>query len=101
MSGLKLKLIMKLISMKDLGITFSGLGHKLLPDQSELLHVNGIEVQEKGSYRIAFPAEVALAINTSFPSYQKYLQGLEYTGHYYWPTMSKYIKENSPIHCRN
>ncbi len=101
MSGWKLKLIMKLVSMKGLGVTFSGLGYKLLPDKSEVLHINGIEVEEKGSYRIAFPAEVALAINTSFPSYKKYLQGLEHTGHYYWPTMSKYIKENSPIHCRN
>jgi 2',3'-cyclic-nucleotide 2'-phosphodiesterase (5'-nucleotidase family) len=101
MTGLKLKMIMKLVSMKGLGVTFSGLGYKLLPDKSEVLYINESEVDMKGTYRIAFPSEVALAINTSFPAYRKYMLGLEHTGQYYWPVMVKYIQEHSPISCRN
>ena len=92
---------MKLVSMKGLGVTFSGLGYKLLPDKSEVLYINESEVDMKGTYRIAFPSEVALAINTSFPAYRKYMLGLEHTGQYYWPVMVKYIKEHSPVSCRN
>lgn len=89
MSGLKLRTFMYFISRRVGGITFSGLGYK------------DIDPDEKGTYRIAIPAEAALAIKTSFPGYQQYLAGLKYTGKYYWPVMVDYIKKNSPISCSN
>ncbi len=90
MSAVKLKMFMKLVRMKGAGVTFSGFGSSTLSEKS---------IDMNGTYRIAFPAEVALAINTSYPGYRQYLQGLEHTGQYYWPVMVKYIKEHSPIKC--
>jgi 2',3'-cyclic-nucleotide 2'-phosphodiesterase (5'-nucleotidase family) len=90
MSGLKLRTFMYFISRRVGGITFSGLGYK---DDEE------IGIDEKGTYRVAIPAEAALAIKTSMPGYQQYLLGLKYTGKYYWPVMVDYIKKNSPISC--
>jgi len=87
MSGLKLRTFMYFISRRVAGITFSGLGYK------------DIDPEAKGTYRIAIPAEAALAIKTSFPGYEQYLLGLKYTGKYYWPVMVDYIKKNTPISC--
>lgn len=87
MSGWKLRTFMYFISRRVAGITFSGMGYK------------DIGVDDKATYRIAIPAEAALAIKTSFPGYQQYLLGLKYTGKYYWPVMVDYIKKNSPISC--
>ncbi len=89
MSGLKLRALMYYISRRGYGVTFSGLGY-LSPS----------DLEEKGTYRIAFPAEVAYAIQTSIPGYRHYLQGLKYTGKYYWPVMADYIRENTPLTCR-
>ena len=89
MSATKLKAMMYWISRRGYGVTFSGLGYK---DESEL--------SDKGYYTVAFPAEVALAIKTSLPGYRQYLQGLKYTGKFYWPVMVDYIKENTPLNCR-
>lgn len=89
MSATKLRAMMYWISRRGYGVTFSGLGYK---DETEL--------PVKGYYTVAFPAEVALAIKTSLPGYRKYLQGLKYTGKYYWPVMVDYIKENTPLTCR-
>ncbi|MBA2404822.1 MAG: hypothetical protein H0V66_08630, partial [Bdellovibrionales bacterium] len=86
MSGYKLKPFLMWISRRGYGVTFSGMGYKQLDD--------------KATYRIAFPAELALAIKTSFPAYRKYLQGLKYTGKFYWPVMVEYLKEHSPINCK-
>ena len=91
MSGYKLKPFMYWISRNGYGITLSGLGYKSAFDIED--------IDEKATYRIAFPAEVALAINVSFPAYRKYLNGLKHTGQYYWPVMMKYVQENSPIKC--
>lgn len=87
MSGWKLRTFMYFISRRIAGITFSGLGYK------------DINPDEKATYRVAIPAEAALAIKTSFPGYVQYLQGLKYTGKYYWPVMVDYIKKNTPISC--
>lgn len=87
MSGWKLRTFMYFISRRVAGITFSGLGYK------------DIDPEAKGTYRVAIPAEAALAIKTSFPGYQQYLLGLKYTGKYYWPVMVDYIKKNTPISC--
>lgn len=86
LSGYKVKALMYWISRQGYGVTFSGLGYK--------------KISDKGTYRIAFPAELALGIKTSFPAYRQYLQGLKYTGKYYWPVMVDYLKEHSPISCR-
>lgn len=89
MSGAKLRTMMWYISRKGYGVSFSGLGY-LSPEN----------LDDKAFYRVAFPAEVALAINTSIPGYRSYMQGLKYTGKYYWPVMADYVKKNSPIQCR-
>lgn len=88
MSAMKLRAMMYWISRRGYGVTFSGLGYK---DVGEL--------SNKGYYTVAFPAEVALAIKTSLPGYRNYLQGLKYTGKYYWPVMMEHIQKNSPIKC--
>lgn len=90
MSGIKLKTLMFIISRIPVGVTFSGLGYK-----------NGdYDINDKATYRIAFPAEVALAINTSYPAFSGFLNGPKYSGKYYWPVVADYIKKNSPINCR-
>ena len=88
MSGWKLRIMMKVISSRGYGVTFSGLGYL---DQGS--------VEDKALYRIAIPAEVALAIKTSMPGYRNYLQGLKYTGKYYWPVMADYIRKHTPLSC--
>lgn len=84
MSGYKLRYFMRWISRRGFGVSFSGLGYK---------------TDDKATYRIAFPAEVALAIKTSLPGYKSYLQGLRYSGKYYWPVMADYLKTHSPLSC--
>lgn len=90
-SGLKLKALMFWISRHRYGVTFSGLGY----GYKNLDEV----IKDKGAYRVAFPAEVILGIKNSFPQYRQYLQGLKYTGQYYWPVMANYLKKNSPLRC--
>jgi 2',3'-cyclic-nucleotide 2'-phosphodiesterase (5'-nucleotidase family) len=51
-------------------------------------------------YKVAFPSEVAYAIEKTFP----FLKGLvlpklEISNAYYWPVMENYLRENSPIAC--
>lgn len=87
-SATKLRAAMWYISRRGNGVTFSGLGYKDIP------------ADEKGYYTVAFPAEAALAIKTSFPGYRQYLAGLKYTGKYYWPVMMDYVKQNSPLKCK-
>jgi 2',3'-cyclic-nucleotide 2'-phosphodiesterase (5'-nucleotidase family) len=89
MSGFILKPVLYWVDRQGYGLSFSGLGYKEIDD-----------LEDKATYTIAFPAEVALAIKTSFPEYRKYLKGLKYTGQFYWPVMINYVKENSPIKCR-
>jgi 5'-nucleotidase len=86
--ALKLRAAMYWVSRKGYGVTFSGLGYKDIPED------------DKGVYTVAFPAEVALAIQRSFPAYRQYLTGLKHTGKYYWPVMMDYVKDNSPLKCR-
>jgi hypothetical protein len=90
MSGMKLKVLMYWISRHGYGVTFSGLGYRV-----------GESLDDKGVYRVAFPAEVALAIKTSLPGYRKYLQGLRYSGKYYWSVFADYLQKNTPISCAN
>jgi hypothetical protein len=73
-------------------VDFSGLGYL------DLLRYESIK--DKANYRIAFPAEMAVAINGSLPEYRPYLVGLKFTGKYYWPVMTEYLKNHSPIKCR-
>lgn len=89
MTGIKLRSMMWYISRKGYGVTFSGLGYLAAEDLSD-----------KALYRIAIPAEVALAIQTSIPGYRHYLQNLKYTGKYYWPVVAEYIRKNTPLTCR-
>jgi 2',3'-cyclic-nucleotide 2'-phosphodiesterase (5'-nucleotidase family) len=90
MSGIKLRFFMSWISSHGYGVSFSGLGYRVAPEEDE-----------KAVYRVAFPAEVALAIKTSLPGYRKYLQGLQYTGKYYWTVFADYLRKNTPISCSN
>jgi 5'-nucleotidase/UDP-sugar diphosphatase len=95
MSGWKLKPLMAWATRRGYGIDFSGLGYKV---SSRGDPVDTID--DKATYRIAFPAEVAVAIKGSLPGYRYYLRGLKFTGEYYWPVMTEYVKTNSPINCR-
>lgn len=99
LSGLKLRLLMYWINRRGLGVTFSGLGYKTLSDKSQGLFVGEDPLDEKGTYRVAFPAEVALAIRTSLPGYRDYLRKLKNTGKYYWPVVVDYLRERSPLSC--
>ena len=98
MSAWKLRVFMYFISRRVAGITFSGLGYKQMKEIENAVAENDDD-DEKGYYKVAIPAEAALAIKTSFPGYQQYLAGLKYTGKYYWPVMVDYIKKNTPISC--
>lgn len=98
-SGLKLRALMFWISRRGYGVSFSGLGYKSSPGNKSVMTVNEDEIDDKGSYRVAFPAEIVLGIKASFPEYRHYLQGLKYSGQYYWPVMVDYIRKNSPIRC--
>jgi 2',3'-cyclic-nucleotide 2'-phosphodiesterase (5'-nucleotidase family) len=88
MSGWKLKPLMNWLTSHGYPVDFSGLGY-LTVDQLE----------DKGTYRIAFPAEIAEAVNGSLTQYRQYLLGLKYTKKFLWPVMMDYVKENSPISC--
>lgn len=88
--GWKLRPLMWIISRLNVGVTFSGLGYKK----------NRPLIQDKAIYTLAFPAEVAYAINTSQPRYAHYLRGLQFTGKYYWPVVQDYVKRNTPISCQ-
>lgn len=88
MAATKLRVLLWWISRHGYGVSISGLGYKDMPDEND-----------KGVYRIAIPAEVALAIKTSMPGYGGYLQGLRYTDKYYWPVMTEYIRKNTPLSC--
>lgn len=92
MSGWRLRPLMSWASSRGYSIDFSGLGYKDSPED--------MTIQDKATYRIAFPAEMAVAINGSLPGYRHYLQGLKFTGKYYWPVMTEYIKSHSPIKCQ-
>lgn len=91
--GWKVKTLLYLIKKFDFGVTASGLGHENLYEALDEA------VNDKALYSIAFPAEVALAIKTTFPVHQHFLRGLRYSGKYYWTVMADYIKKNSPISC--
>jgi 5'-nucleotidase len=99
MPGFKLRPLMYWISRRGYGVTFSGLGYKSLPNKKKVMVIDNEVIEDRGIYTVAFPAEMALAINTSLPKYQKYLKGLKYTKKYYWASVVNYIKENSPIRC--
>lgn len=97
MSGAKLRVMMYIISRRGYGVTFSGLGY-LAPTDNDDKFLELLD--EKAVYRIAIPAEVALAIKTSMPGYRKYLQSLRYTGKYYWPVMADYVRRKTPLSCQ-
>jgi 5'-nucleotidase / UDP-sugar diphosphatase len=86
LAGWRLKPLMYWASRRGYSIDFSGLNDDVISD--------------KGSYKIAIPAEIAVAIKGSLPGFQHYLVGLKYTGQYYWPVVTEYVKTNSPIKCR-
>jgi 2',3'-cyclic-nucleotide 2'-phosphodiesterase (5'-nucleotidase family) len=88
MSGWKLKPLMKWAISRGYGVDFSGLGYNISED-----------MDEKAIYKIAFPAEIAHAVNGSLPEYRQYLTGLKFTGVYLWPVLTQYLKDNSPITC--
>lgn len=90
MQGWKLKPFMKYLTSQGYPVDFSGIGY---------LTEDTIEVDEKATYRIAFPAEIARAVNGSLTQYRQYLLGLKYTKKYLWPVLTDYVKTNSPIKC--
>lgn len=87
--GYILKPIMYIVSRLNVGVSFSGLGYKSYKS-----------LNDKTVYSLAFPAEVAFAIKTSYPKYYRYLRGMRYSGKYYWPVVMDYVKKNSPITCQ-
>lgn len=90
-SGWILRPLMFILGRLRTGITFSGPGD-----------AKGFPLlQDKTIYTVAFPAEVAYAIQSSMPAYRYLLKDLKFTGKYYWPVMSEYVKENSPIECED
>lgn len=89
LSGYLLKPLMYIITKLNVGVSFSGLGYK-----------NYKNLNDKAMYSLAFPAEVAYAIKTSYPKYYGLLRGMRYSGKYYWPVVMDYVKKNSPVSCR-
>src|SRR5690554_3541618 len=88
MSGWKVRPLMYLISRIGYGAVFSGLGYKSVD-----------EVQTNAIYTVALPGEIAEAIKGSLPAFSHFLRGLQYTDKYYWPVITQYVIENSPIQC--
>jgi 2',3'-cyclic-nucleotide 2'-phosphodiesterase (5'-nucleotidase family) len=89
--GWLLRPVMYIVSRLNLGVTFSGLGYN---------NKGQPVVEDKAMYTVAFPAEVAFAVHTSMPSYRHFFRGLKFTGKYYWPVMSDYVKRHSPLKCQ-
>jgi 5'-nucleotidase len=90
LSGYLLKPLMYIVTKLNVGVSFSGLGYKN----------NFKNLDDKALYTMAFPAEVAFAIKTSYPKYYGLLRGMRYTGKYYWPVIIDYVRKNSPVSCR-
>lgn len=88
MPGWKIKPLMYLISRIGYGADFSGLGYK---------SVN--EVKPNVIYTVALPGEIAEAIKGSLPTFRHFLRGLRYSNTYFWPVITQYVIENSPIKC--
>lgn len=93
MSGWKLRPFMFYLTRRGYGVNFSGAGYKLVEGTDD------IDIADDAVYKVAFPAEVAHAIQGSLTQYRKYLDGLKFTGVHYWPSVMNYVKENSPISC--
>lgn len=89
MAATKLRILLFFVSRLGLGVSISGLGYKSMPD-----------INDKGFYRVAIPAEVAYAVKKSMPAFRHFLQGLQYTGLYYWPVMADYVRKNTPLTCK-
>lgn len=87
--GWMLRPFMYVVGKIGYGVDLSGLGFKSV-DQA----------QTYALYRVAFPAEIAQAINGSLPFFKKYLRDLQYTGQYLWPVLTEYVSANSPIRCQ-
>lgn len=87
MSGWRLRPLLYWANRQGYAIDISGFGYKEFP------------IDEKASYKIAIPAEIVYAIKGSLQQYQHYLVGLKFTGKYFWPVITDYVKENSPIKC--
>lgn len=94
MSGWRLRPLMYWASRRGYAIDMSGLGYKEYP-----WDVEELPIDDKASYKIAIPAEIVYGIRGSLPQYQHYLVGLKFTGKHFWPVLTEYIKENSPIKC--
>lgn len=88
MPGWKLRPLMYFFSRIGYGLDFSGLGYKSIDS-----------FEDKALYTVAFPSEIAVAINGSLPIFKGILRDLEYNKVYLWEVLSKYVKENSPIQC--
>lgn len=78
------------------GVTYSGMGYGVNEFETD---IDVEKLAPDAVYKIAIPRVAAEAIKASFPGYRKYLQGLKYTGKFYWPVIEEYLKENSPIKC--
>lgn len=100
MSGYKLKpFLWYLTRWGPGGVTYSGLGYGRTGLNEFVSDLDVESLAMDAVYRIAIPRVAAEAIKADFPGYRKYLQGLKYTGKYYWPVIEEYIKENTPIRC--
>ena len=94
MSGWKLRPLMYWASRRGYALDMSGMRYKEFPSDPE-----DLKFDEKASFKIAIPAEIVYAIKGSLPQYQHYLVGLKFTGKHFWPVLTEYIKENTPIKC--
>lgn len=100
MSGWKLKPFLWYLSRWGPGgVTFSGLGYGGTGLSEFVSDVDVESLAPEAVYRIAIPRVAAEAIKSNFPGYRKYLQGLKYTGKFYWPSIIEYLKDNSPVNC--
>jgi hypothetical protein len=87
LSGIVMKSIRRFLHSQD-----NALGINLWPMNIEF---NNFKI-----YTVAMPLEIFISLRASLPKYMFALMPIiEQTGLYYWPTMEKYIKENSPLKC--
>jgi 2',3'-cyclic-nucleotide 2'-phosphodiesterase (5'-nucleotidase family) len=94
MAGWRLRPLMYWASRRGYAIDMSGIGYKEAPSDLEK-----VQIDRKASYKIAIPAEMVYGIKGSLQQYQHYLVGLKFTGKHFWPVLTEYVKDNSPIKC--
>lgn len=108
-NGLIVKKIMGILSSlpKPVFVTMAGLSGKSTKESFDFNSqkngeplINGKPIENFKSYTMAFPGEIAFAIEKESEILRKLLlPGLQESNVYFWSVIESYIKDRSPITC--